>query len=650
MIFNSKKYIFIFIVAISFVSAKVTAQLKLPSFFADHMVLQRDQPIYVWGWSNPNEEITAILDGASSKSISDANGKWILKIPKHKSGGPFTLIVKGKQHQIKLEDILIGDVWLASGQSNMEFKMRQAKDKYLTEISNANNPNIRQFIVKTSYVFSGPLSDVAASEWKSVMPSNINDFTAVGYFFAKELYKKNGVPIGIILSSLGGTPAEAWVSKEGLSPFPNYIQDIEAWTDSTKVKQTVASESQAKQKWYDYLQRNDTGLTIEPWYSQTYQPQSWKTFKLPGFWEEQGMPETDGVVWLRKEIELSDIDTNDSAILNMGLISDEDTTYINGINIGNTASRFFTRKYIVSSGLLKPGKNIITVRILNKWNRGGFMPGKEYSLQLGKHTISLEGEWLYKPGIIARNPLPASTAFQNKASGLYNGMISPLIPFAIKGVIWYQGEANTAKAKEYRTLFPSLIKDWRKKWNQGDFPFLFVQLANYFAAKKDPGQSDWAELREAQTMTLSLPKTGMAVISDIGEWNDVHPLNKEDVGKRLFLAAEKVAYGEKKIVYSGPLFKSMSIDGNKAAISFNLFGSSLIAKNADTLRQFAIAGADKKFVWAHAIIKGDKVIVWNEQIEHPVAVRYAWADNPEGANLYNKEGLPASSFRTDKDE
>ncbi len=436
-------------------SMTAMSQLKLPAFFGNGMVLQRDQPVAVWGQAAPERDIEISFDGSVARVKSDAEGKWKVNLPSHKAGRSYTLTVKDGRQVVSFKDVLVGDVWLASGQSNMEFKMKQAKDKYPAEIAGANNPEIRQFIVKTGYQFNGPAGDVGRAEWKAVTPETINDFTAVGYFFAKELYRKYGVPVGIILSSVGGTPAEAWMSEEGLATFPHYEQEVAAWKDSIKLQQTIAAEAKTQREWYGYLKQQDSGLAYSsiPWYSEQYQSSDWKLFKLPGFWEEQGMPETDGVVWFRKEIDLSPEQAGKQAVLNLGFISDEDTTYVNGIKAGAVSSRFAGRKYILPDGLLKAGRNVIVIRVINKWNRGGFMPGKEYDLKTGDNVLSLEGDWLYKPGVLARNPLPAATAFQNKPAGLYNGMIAPLIPYAVKGVIWYQGRPTRRRLKNTGHFF-----------------------------------------------------------------------------------------------------------------------------------------------------------------------------------------------------
>jgi sialate O-acetylesterase len=397
--------------------------------------------------------------------------------------------------------------------------------------------------------------------------------------------------------------------------------------------------------------KNDKGLNgAKTWYDTAFIPRNWHHFWLPGYWADQGVKNLNGVVWFRKEIILPASAQGQPAKLFLGRIVDADQTYVNGQSVGNITYKYPPRRYNVPAGLLKPGKNVIIVRVLNTSGKGGFVPDKPYHLNIGKEVIDLRGEWVYQVGQVfspADTFTPPVFTAQNEPAGLYNTMVASVINYTIKGLLWYQGESNVDKAAEYGRLLAALIADWRSRWKQGDVPFIYAQLPNFNEVEYLPAESDWAMLREGQLKALSVPNTGMAVTIDAGEWNDIHPLNKKDVGERLAIAAENVAYGEKNIVASGPIYQSALVKGSRIAISFKNTGSGLVKHDGTELEQFAIAGADKKFVWATAIIEGDKVIVWNEKVINPLYVRYAWADNPEGANLYNKEGLPASPFRTD---
>jgi sialate O-acetylesterase len=461
------------------------------------------------------------------------------------------------------------------------------------------------------------------------------------------LYKKYKVPIGLINASLGGSPAQAWMSEDALKAFPEYLETAKRFKDSNYVNQIIEKGKAVNDAWYNLLKQKDKGLAPgeTQWFDPNCDASQWPTMNVPGYWADGELGSVNGVVWFRKEVNVPASMTGKPTLLWLGRIVDGDETYVNGKRVGSVSYQYPPRIYDIPSDLLKEGKNIIVVRVINNSGRGGFVLDKPYQLSAAGQTIDLKGQWQYKLGT-TMEPLPDKTFIEWQPLGLYNAMLAPLLNYKIKGVIWYQGESNTGKPLEYRKLFPALIANWRQKWNQGDFPFLYVQLANFMEVKKEPSESGWAELRQAQLKALAVPHTAMVVTIDLGEWNDIHPLDKEDVGKRLALAAQKVAYGDEKVVYSGPIYQSMKVEGNTISVSFTNIGSGLIAKGGSELKYFAIAGADKKFVWAKAKIEGNSVVVWNDQVANPVAVRYAWADNPEGANLYNKEGLPASPFRT----
>lgn len=394
------------------------------------------------------------------------------------------------------------------------------------------------------------------------------------------------------------------------------------------------------------FKRSDLGISTieEKWYDINYQPVDWEIMNLPAFWDEAGLTNVNGVVWFRKEFEVPEIMTNKQARLNLGRIVDGDSTYINGKFVGSISYQYPPRIYRIPAGVLKPGKNVIVVRVVNEAGRGGFIKDKPYNIIVGDQEIDLTGEWEYKVGAVMER-MQEQVSVQHNPVGFFNGMIAPLLNYAIKGVIWYQGESNTGRAEEYQKLFPSLINDWRSNWKLGNFPFLYVQLPNFMESKNEPSESEWAELRESQLKTLSVDNTGMAVAIDLGEWNDIHPWRKREVGDRLALLARKIAYDDKEVIASGPIYESMKIEDGKIILSFSNIGNGLISIDGNELKHFAIAGSDKKFVWANAKIIDNKVIVWNENIKNPAEVRYAWADNPEGANLYNREGLPASPFR-----
>ena len=623
----------------------IYSQLKLPKLISNGMILQRDTKTKLWGWAAPNEKITTTFNGNSYHITADKMGKWMLQLPPQPAGGPYDITFTGS-NSITVKNVLFGDVWICSGQSNMELTMDRVKEKYPDVVDSANNTNIRQFEVPDQYNFNHPNEDVAYGQWIPATKENILRFSAVAYFFANEIYNKYKVPIGVINTALGGSPAEAWISEEALKKFPAYYNEAQKFKDSNLIKQIEAHDKSVSNNWYNLLYQKDEG-TKNNWINPALNDANWQTMNIPGYWADGPLGNVNGVVWFRKAVEVPATFTGKPVRLIMGRIVDADSVFVNGQFVGTTGYQYPPRRYVIPAGVLKEGTNEIVARVISNAGKGGFVPDKTYALIVNKDTLDLKGSWKYKLGA-TMDALPSQTFIRWKPAGLYNAMIAPLTNYSVKGGLWYQGESNADHPSDYGDLMRTLIADWRKHWGGGNFPFIYVQLPNFMEAKQTPAESSWAALRAQQLKTLQVPNTGMIVAIDLGEWNDIHPLDKQDVGKRLALQAAHLAYGEKNIVYSGPLFQSVKQEGNKLVLSFTNTGTGLMAKGSDSLHYFSIAGRDKQFVWAKAIIQGNKVIVWNDSITNPVYVRYAWADNPAGANLYNKEGLPASPFGTDK--
>lgn len=603
------------------------SEVKLPSLVSNGMVLQRDMPVKIWGWANPGEKVNVTFKGKKIRAIGDSKGNWACTLPATPAGGPYEITINEKS----VKDVLFGDVWLCAGQSNMVINMERVKEKYPADIASANNPQIRNFFIPTAISKVDARTDLPASYWLPVTPENVLQMGAVSYFFARDLYAQYQVPIGIINSSVGGTPIESWISEAGLKEFPAYVKD----TSRLSPPSVIAKKS------------TDRGLT-EKWANPAYVPKGWKRFSIPGFWEDQGLRDLNGVVWFRREIEIPASLAGLPAKLFMGRIVDADQVFVNGEQVGNITYQYPPRRYNVKSGLLKTGKNLIAIRVTNTAGKGGFVPDKPYELIVGDQTVDLQGDWTYKVGEvfppIVEKPAPSNFT----PTALYNAMIAPFTSYSLKGFVWYQGETNVWKPEVYQQLLPALTKDWRAQFQQPELPFLYVQLPGFQDRTMLPAESNMAVLRDGQLKSLSIPRSGMAVTLDLGEWNDIHPLTKKPIGERLALAARKLAYGE-DIVSSGPIYESNQIEGNRIRIRFRETGSGLSINKTDEdeLMQFAIAGKGKKFVWAKAIIERNTVVVWSDEITEPMYVRYAWADNPEGANLINAEGLPASPFRTD---
>ncbi|UWX61478.1 sialate O-acetylesterase [Chryseobacterium oranimense] len=613
------------------------AKVRLPALVSDGMILQRNQDLKIWGYADAGEKITVKLINKTYTTTADQNGNWTVTLPKLNAGGPYIMTI----NEITLKDILVGDVWVASGQSNMELPMRRLKPLYENEIKNANNQSIRFFTVPQKYNFKTPQNDLDGGKWESTNPQTILNFSGVAYFFAKELNEKNKVPVGIIHTSLGGSPVQAWMDEKSLQKYPEYLSEAEKWKNDDLIKSTESQEQSLSKAWYAELDQSDIGLN-QHWEKES-DGSGWKTMMVPGSWEDQE-GSFDGSVWFRKEIILPKGADQKTAFLNLGRIKDADVTYINGVKVGNVTYEYPPRWYDIPKGVLKEGKNTITVRVINGSGKGQFIADKPYYLEIDGQKTDLKGEWKYKIGAKMEKMAPGQTFIRWKPVGLYNAMINPLINYKIKGFIWYQGESNTGKPKEYGDLLSTMISDWRSKWNKNDLPFLIVQLANFMEKKDEPLESNWAELREQQRqVSLNVPYTGLAVAIDLGEWNDIHPLNKKTVGDRLALQAQKIGEG-KKIIADGPVYQSMKKEGNTIILSFRPGTDDL---EQGDLKGFAIKQKDGRYQWAKAKTKGNKVIVWNDQVTDPVNVRYDWADNPDG-NLKNTSGLPASPFTTEK--
>jgi len=632
-------------------TSQVRADVRLPKLISSGMVLQRDQPLKIWGWASPAEKVSVKFLNKTYHAVTGADGSWQILIKPKPAGGPYTMNITGN-NQIDITDIMIGDVWFCSGQSNMELGMNDIRERYATDIAQNQNPQIRQFLVPKSVADATKThDDFNGGKWAPCTGDNVMRFSAVAYFFARALYNREHVPIGIINATWGGTPIEAWISAEGYTSFPAIAQQIKRLSDTAYVNSMMRNNAEARKAGAGRTDKKmDEGLSGSPkWFEAAYQPVGWKEIMVPGYWNGQGLSNFNGVVWFRREINIPAAMAGKDAKLYLGRIMESNDVYINGQLAGSTYGQYAQRRYPLKPGALLPGKNVVIVRLSSTTGQGGFVPDKPYYITAGTDTIELSGKWQYKVGQAYGPPAKTYDSYTPfyQPSVLFNTMTAPAANYKIKGAVWYQGESNTTRAKEYEKLLPELIKNWRTNWGDNNLPFIYVQLPNYGEARYLPGDSQWAELREAERKALTVPYTGMAVTYDVGEWNDIHPQNKKDVGDRLALAAERVAYGNIGLVTSGPTFKSMKIDGNKLIISFTDTGSGLVAGNGDKLRYFEVAGADKRFVWADARIMGNEVVVSSHEVANPQYVRYAWADNPDRANLYNKEGLPASPFETE---
>jgi len=628
------------------------ATIELPSVFTDNMVLQQKTDAAIWGKTTGDRPVMLMTSWNKKKYsvLPDMYGRWKINVATPAFGGPYTISMTDGE-ELTLKNIMIGEVWVCSGQSNMEMPLAGwgKINDYEKEIAAADYPDIRLLQVVHATA-NKPLEEatIANGGWQSCSPKTVAEFSSVAYFFAREIYKHKKIPIGLIHTSWGGTIAEAWTSAttlKTLADFKDAVTKVEATPELTPAqlqKQVEAWQASVNTKDAGFIQGRyiwtDTGVSDA----------GWRYMGLPCLWEKQGLPDFDGIVWFRKKVTIPASWAGKDITVELGTIDDNDITWFNGEKIGETVGYSKERKYIIPGSKVRAGESVIAVRVYDGTGGGGLY-GEPKGLSMrsaGGERISLAGEWAFRPGLNLRDvgASPASAGGPNRPSVLYNAMIQPLIQFTIRGAIWYQGEANVGRAAQYSELFPAMITDWRTKWGIPNFPFYFVQLANFLKPQDQPIGSAWAELREAQAKTQSLPNTGMATIIDIGNADDIHPKNKQEVGRRLALIALAKTYGE-KIVYSGPVFQSQKIEGNTIHLSFKPG----VLKSGDDkpLSGFAIAGADKVFHWAQATIKGNEILVSSPDVAVPLAVRYAWADNPAGANLYNDQGLPATPFRTD---
>jgi sialate O-acetylesterase len=651
-------------VGLACLGAIAQADVKLHPLFTDNMILQRDKPVSVWGTADPGEKISVALFPQAESStltssisplfqtVADVNGEWSVKLkPLQVNATPLEISVNGK-NQIRIHNVAVGDVYICSGQSNMEMGIglvNNAKE----EIAAANYPNIRLLMVPHQVSGSPQKTFSAPVSWKVCTPENVaqggwGGFSAAGYFFGRELHQRLKIPIGLIESSWGGTIAQAWTSRSTLLKRDD-LRDATLQTE--QAFQAVTPFAQRQAAWW---QANDTG-TKSGW-NGTFDDSGWKTMKPTGSWEANGLPNFDGLVWFRKTVEIPAAWAGKELQLSLGPIDDRDTTFFNGVAIGGMDVWNEPRVYKVPANLVKAGPAVIAVRVLDTGGGGGFVGNENPSLCVASDAaqkIDLGSDWRYAVSRELKD-LPAppaeSNGNPNQPTVLFNGMIAPLVSFAVRGAIWYQGESNAGNPTQYRTLFPDLIRDWRTVWNAkqdgSEFGFYFVQLANFMARVDDPVQGGWAELREAQTMALKVPRTGMATIIDVGDAGDIHPRNKQDVGKRLALAALATEYNQ-QLEFSGPMFYMMELEAGSNRIRIH-FTHALGIKTSDgkAPRGFAVQAEDGTWKKADARIEGETVVVWNDGVLRPKAVRYAWANNPD-VNLVNADGLPDVPFRTD---
>ncbi len=624
----------------------VQAEITLPQLFSEGAVVQRDRPLPVWGWATPGARIDVSLDGRRADATAAADGRWRVELPAHAAGGPYVLTVREHGGEATtVHDVLIGDVWLASGQSNMEWPVAQARDAE-REIAAAGDGLIRHFKVPISW--SGqPAARLAGGQWQAASPQTVGSFSAVGYFFARELRASTGVPIGIIDSTWGGSRIEAWTDAATLR--------LDAQAIERQARELQARDDAALAGTRSRLARWPTpGADTSRWHEPGFDDHDWDRIAVPGLWESGGYDGMDGEAWYRAGFTLSEAEARAGVVLGLGRIDDSDTAWVNGHPVGETRMQYnVPRRYAVPPQALRAGVNEVAVRVQDVGGGGGIHgdAAEVFVQPQGAAKRSLDGPWTFRPAQVSVAMIDGKN--QHPAL-LYNQMIHPLLPYPVRGVIWYQGEANAgaADAYRYRDQFAALVDQWRADWKQPALPFLWVQLANFVSGADVPGESagtgsPWALLRESQSRALALPATAQVVAIDIGDPDDIHPSDKQEVGRRLALAARHVAYGE-SLVHSGPVYRAVRFEGREVRVVFEPSTSALAVRGGgDQVHGFELAGADRRFHPATGRIRGDTVVVASAAVARPQAVRYAWRDNPGDADLVNVDGLPASPFRSD---
>ncbi len=633
--------------------------LKLPRLLSDGMVLQQKKRVHIWGFDTPGCEVMLSFLGKEYITTADEEGRFSLFLDALTPGGPYTMEIKDRQgNELVLGDIWVGDVWICAGQSNMELPMERVRDKYPDEIASCKNAAIRTFKITEHADFHGPLTDHLSGEWKAAEENTILGFSATAYFFARQMNRMLGIPIGLINASLGGSRIESWMGRDMLEGYDEFLALAEKYADDEYRQQRILRNQTLAEKWHHTLDQWDIGLT-ENWRCGIPKGQEgeWKNVQLPFFFGDTALRDFIGSVWFCRHFTVSDKLAGKQAKLWLGTIVDSDTVYVNGQWVGQTDYQYPPRKYTIPAGLLKKGENTIVIRVKCENGHGRFTPGKEYALWNEEERVSLQGKWSYRVGAVCEQI--EETDFVNwKPTGLYNGMMAPCHPYTIAGILWYQGEANSWRPDNYLDLTERMVKGYRAKWNDRELPYLYVQLPNFsgeiYDIDRDGNTCNWAPMREVQRSVLSLPGTGMVVSMDLGEDNDLHPLNKKDIGFRLAMQAATKLYGMDGEC-EGPMVKAaivtcMDEDCGNYRISIRCEkcsgGMYAFSKNkGKSVDDFEILDALGNSYRAKVTLDGDTIVLDSvNMLAKPEAVRYCYGNTNKGALIYNRGGFPMSPF------
>ena len=638
---------------------EMNAKVTLPQLFQDGMVLQREKTIPVWGKADAGEAVSVTLNKKTCQTTATADGRWRVDLPKMKAGGPYILTV----NDVELKDVFIGDVWLLSGQSNIDVTVERVYPWYTTDIDNYENPKIRLFRVQNETDTHGVRDDIRPTtiNWKPVNRENAWLFSAMGYFLGRRMYEKSHVAQGIIVNSWGGTPIEAWLSADSLNQhYPMLVEKTRLYQNDDYVRTQQRANMLMSQQWNKLLDERDPGKKTD-FTAIDYDDSKWtKVNQYSMEWAKKGNRGIIGTIWLRQHVTIDKDHAGKPARLLLGTLFDSDVTYLNGKQIGTTGYQYPPRRYDIPEGLLREGDNVITVRFINKYGTAHFIPEKPYLIAFGddrksmnpmpKDIVTLSETWLHHAGAEMLSCPSADVSLQNLPTTLYNAVLYPLAPYALSGVVWYQGESNTGNPRPYEHYLTMLVTGWRQLWQQPDLPFTIVQLANHDGRQQtgNPSpltpqiepqpNSGWAQLREAQRLVAKkLDNVELASAIDLGEPVDIHPLRKREVAERIGLCFDRTVYHDKKVKLM-PEIVGTNIDGRTVTLTFDQPLRPNLA-----LCEFEVAGSDGHFSNAAARAVGNTVII-DSPIDKPVRVRHAWKDNPIQLNAYSQTGLPIGPF------
>lgn len=609
--------------------------LCLSKIFSEGCVLQQGKSTRIWGKTVPLKGVAVEFQQKTIFTRADDKGDWQLLFSDLNPGGPFTLTIRSETEEIiRLKEVYVGEVFVCSGQSNMELPMERVKDQYPEELKRPERPYIRLYKVKEHYDFDGPLDDHREASWYACSPETIRSFSAVSYFFGRYLLEDKKVPVGLINLSLGGTPAEAWMGLEALQSYPEALGTLKKFQDKEFVKSHMAENERLQREWHENIDQHDKGCegSLEPW----------KEINLPGFLKDGGIEDFCGSIWLRRRFMVPETMAGESARLWLGTMVDSDRTYINGVLVGETGYQYPPRKYEIPKGVLKNGENEITIRLVCDHGQGRMTPEKKYQIFTEDNRIDLEGTWEYRIGFRC-GPAPEMDFINRKPTGLFNAMVAPCLPYTVKGVLWYQGESNDSSPDTYEDLLRRLILNWRENWKQDKLPFVVAQLPGFSIDLLEDSEA-WPKLRHAQSQAAGLPEVAVTVNLDLGEWNDLHPLNKKEVARRLSLAVRGMIYGE-PVEYFGPKVRSYQVSEGRVLLSFETHeGKDMVVKNGTGVEAFSLAGADGIYYPAKGDVKGTSVTLWSREVAEPKTLRYAYSNAPSKGLLFSQGGLPASPF------